>query len=179
MKHIVSILFSALSAAIVFGQTTNAPPLALADAERIALKQHPQIAQANYLVPAAQEAVTETRAGFFPSVSLVGDAVAADDQGTRILAGGLNNPTVYDRAAGGIQASQLITDFGRTANLTASSKYQAQAESQNANATREQVLLGVDVSYFDAVEARAVLNVAQQTLFTRQTLLDQITALAT
>jgi outer membrane protein len=178
MKRIVSILFGVLSAAIVFGQTTNAP-LTLTNAEQIALKQHPQIAQANYLVLAAQEAVTETRAGYYPNVSLVGDAVAADDQGTRILAGGLNNPSVYDRAAGGVQASQLITDFGRTANLTASSKYQAQAENQNANATREQVLLGVDVSYFDAVEAQAVLNVAQQTLATRQTLYRQITALAT
>jgi outer membrane protein len=178
MKCLVLILFGVLSVAVVFGQTSNTS-LSLSDAERIALKQHPQIAQANYLVLAAQEAVTETRAGFFPSVSLVGDAVTADDQGTRILAGGLNNPSVYDRAAGGVQASQLITDFGRTANLTASSKYQAQAESQNASATREQVLLGVDVSYFDAVEARAVLNVAQQTLSTRQTLLDQITALAT
>ncbi|HXB60982.1 MAG TPA: TolC family protein, partial [Candidatus Acidoferrales bacterium] len=179
MKLIVSILFSALSVAVVFGQTTNTPPLTLTNAEQIALKQHPQIARANYLVLAAQEAVTETRAGFFPSVSLVGDAVAADDQGTRILAGGINNPSVYDRAAGGVQASQLITDFGRTANLTASSKYQAQAENQNASATREQVLLGVDISYFNAVEAQAVLNVAQQTFSTRQTLLDQITALAT
>jgi outer membrane protein len=179
MKCFVSILFGSLSAAAVLGQTTNLPPLSLANAEQIALKQHPQIAQANYLMLAAREAVTETRAGFFPSVSLVGDAVAADDQGTRILAGGLNNPSVYDRAAGGVQASQLITDFGRTANLTASSKYQAQAESQNANATREQVLLGVDVSYFNAVEAQAVLNVAQQTISTRRTLLDQITALAT
>lgn len=179
MKLIVSILFSALSAAVVFGQITNTPPLTLTNAEQIALKQHPQIARVNYLVLAAQEAVTETRAGFFPSVSLVGDAVAADDQGTRILAGGINNPSVYDRAAGGVQASELITDFGRTANLTASSKYQAQAENQNASATREQVLLGVDVSYFNAVEAQAVLNVAQQTLSTRLTLLDQITALAT
>jgi outer membrane protein len=179
MKRIVSFLFSAWSTAVVFGQTTNALPLTLTNAEQIALKQHPQIRQANYLVLAAQEVVTETRAGYFPNVSLVGDAMAADDQGTRILAGGLNNPSVYDRAAGGVQASQLITDFGRTANLTASSKYQARAESQNASATREQVLLGVDVSYFDAVEAQAVLNVAQQTLSTRQTLLEQITALAT
>jgi outer membrane protein len=179
MKCLVTFLFSALSAPVVFGQTNMPPPLTLTNAEQIALKQHPQIAQANYLVLAAQEAVTETRAGFFPKISLVGDAVAADDQGTRILAGGINNPSVYDRAGGGVQASQLITDFGRTANLTASSKYQAQAENQNANATREQVLLGVDTSYFNGVEAHAVLNVAQQTLDTRQTLLDQITALAT
>jgi outer membrane protein len=165
---------------VVFSQTTNVPAaLNINDAENIALKQHPQIAQANYLTLAAQEAVTETRAGYYPNVSLVGDAVVADDQGTRILAGGLNNPTIYDRAAGGVQASQLITDFGRTANLAASSKYQAQAQGQSANATREQVILNVDVSYFNAAEAQAVLHVAQQTFDTRRALLDQITALAT
>jgi outer membrane protein len=94
------------------------------------------------------------------------------------MAGGLNNPSVYDRGAGGLAVSQLITDFGHTANLTASSKFQAQAESQNANATREQVLLQVNVSYFGALEAQAVLHVAQQTFDTRQLLLDQVSLLA-
>jgi outer membrane protein len=176
----ITLSFCTLFAFVALGDTTNAPvALSINDAESIALKQHPQIAQANYLTLAAQEAVTETRAGYYPNVSIVGSAMVADDQGTRILAGGLNNPSIYDRAAGGVQASQLITDFGRTANLSASSKYQAQAQSQTANATREQVLLNVDVSYFDAAEAQAVLRVAQQTFDTRRTLLDQITALAT
>lgn len=181
MKRIaIALSFCSLFAFVAFGDTSNAPvTLNISDAERIALKQHPQIAQANYLTLAAHEALTEARAGYYPNVGLVGDAVAADDQGTRILAGGLNNPSLYDRAAGGVQASQLITDFGRTANLAASSKYQAQAQSQSANATREQVLLNVDVSYFDAAEAQAVLRVARQTFDTRRTLLDQITALAT
>ena len=181
MKLVFSILFfGALSVFIALGDTTNAlPSLTLADAEQIALKQHPQIAQANYLTLAAQEAVTEARSGFFPNANLYANAVGTDDPGTRILAGGLNNPSVFGRGAGGVAVSQLITDFGRTANLTASSKYQAQAQSQSANATREQVLLGVDASYFGAIEAQAVLRVAQQTLDTRQALLDQITALAT
>ncbi len=181
MKRTILILsFGVLFASVALGDMTNAPSvLTLADAEQIALKEHPQIARANYLVLAAQEAVTETRAGFFPTANIYGDAVAASSQGTRILAGGLNNPSVYDRVAGGVQASQLITDFGHTANLTASSKYQARAESQNANATREQVLLEVDTSYFGAIQAQAVLRVARQTFDSRQTLLEQITALAT
>jgi len=95
------------------------------------------------------------------------------------MAGGLNNPSVFDRAAGGLGISQLITDFGRTANLTASSRFQAQAENQNANVTREQVLLQADTAYFNALAAQAVLRVAQQTFTTRQLLLDQVTALAT
>ncbi|HTV39823.1 MAG TPA: TolC family protein [Candidatus Sulfotelmatobacter sp.] len=180
MKRIALIVISCAWSAVGFGQTTNVPAfLTLADAEKIALQYHPQIKQANYLLLAAQEAVKETRSGYFPTVNLYATAAGVTSEGARITAGYLNNPSVYDRAAGGAQVSQLITDFGRTANLTASSRYQAQAEGQNANATREQVLLQVDAGYFGVLAAQAVLRVAQQTLDTRQTLLDQITALAT
>lgn len=180
MKQIILTLVVCALCVTGFGQTTNVPALlTLANAEKIALQYHPQIKQANYLLLAAQEAVKETRSGYFPTVNLYADAVGATSEGARITAGGLNNPSVYDRAAGGGQINQLITDFGRTANLTASSKYQARAEGENANETREQVLLQVDGSYFGALEAQAVLRVAHQTFDTRKTLLDQITALAT
>ena len=158
---------------------TNAPaPLTLADAQSLALKNHPQIAAANYRALAAQEVVTETRARFFPNVNAYANAVGAENEDARILAGGLNNPSIYDRLAGGLAVNQLITDFGRTANLTASSKLQAQAGRQNANATREQVLLQVNVAYFGSLGAQAVLQVAQQTVDTRQVLLDQVSVLA-
>ena len=164
--------------ALAAGTTNPAPVLTLADAQKLALRNHPQIASANYLALAAQEAYKQTRAGFFPQANAYADAVAANDQGTRILAGGLNNPAVFDRAAGGVEVSQLITDFGQTANLTASSRLQAQAENQNANATREQVLLQANVNYFAVLAAQAVLHVAQQTVDTRQLLLDQVTLLS-
>jgi outer membrane protein len=155
------------------------PTLTLTNAQALALRLHPQIASANYILLAAQEVVKETRAGYFPQVNLYGTAVGANQEGTRILAGGLNNPSIYDRAAGGLQVNQLLTDFGRTLNLTASSKLQAEAENQNLETTREQVLLQVDTSYFGALGAQAVLHVAQQTLATRQFVLDQVTELAT
>jgi outer membrane protein len=151
----------------------------LADAQKLALHNHPQIAAANYRARAAEQAVKEARAGYFPTANLYATAVGAGSDNTRIMAGGLNNPSVFDRAAGGLAVNQLITDFGRTANLTASSKLQAQAASQNVNTTREQVLLQVDTGYFGALQAQAVLHVAQQTLDTRQLLVDQVTALAT
>jgi outer membrane protein len=181
MKRIILAVFvcASFAANILAVETTNAPTiLTLPEATRLALQNHPQIASANYRALAALETVKESRAGFFPKADLYADAVGASDEGTRILAGGLNNPSVYDRAAGGLAVRQLITDFGRTANLTASSKFQAQAETQNANATREQVLLQVNVSYFSALEAQAVLHVAQQTVDTRQMLLDQVSLLA-
>jgi len=161
------------------GETNSLPTLTLTNAQALALRLHPQIASANYLLLAAQEVVKEARSGYFPQVNLYGTAVGANQEGTRILAGGLNNPSVYDRAAGGLQVNQLITDFGRTANLTASSKFQAEAQNQELEVTREQVLLQVDTGYFGALGAQAVLQVALQTLATRQLLLDQVTELAT
>lgn len=182
MKHILFIMPFCLvmcAGRLNASQTNDVPSLTLLDARQLALKNHPQIAAANYLALAAQEAATETRAGYFPEVNLYGNAVGANEEGTRIMAGGLNNPSVYDRAAGGLEARQLITDFGRTANLTASSKLQAQAQNQNLQLTREQVLLQVDTGYYSALAAQAVLRVAQQTYDTRRLLLDQVSALAT
>ena len=179
MKNVSLILLGGLLGInLVLADGTNTL-LTLADGQAVALRNHPQVAEANYRALAAAEVVKETRSGYFPTANLYATAAGAEDSDTRILAGGLNNPSVLDRAAGGVEVSQLITDFGRTANLTASSKLQAQAASQNVNATREQVLLQVDTSYFGVLQAQAVLHVAQQTLDTRQLLVDQVTALAT
>ena len=166
------------SNALAQTNTSVSSVLTLANAQKLALQNHPQIAAANYRALAAQEVVTETRAGFFPNVNAYANAVGAENEDARILAGGLNNPSIYDRLAGGLAVNQLITDFGRTANLAASSKLQAQAEKQNANATREQVLLQVNVVYFGTLGAQAVLHVAEQTVDTRQLLLDQVSVLA-
>lgn len=160
-------------------ETNAVRTLTLVDAENLALKNHPQIAAANYRALAAQEAIVESRSGFFPNVNLYGTAAGANTEGARIMAGSLNNPSVFSRVAGGLEINQLLTDFGRTANLTASSEYQAKAEGQNLELTREQVLLQVDTTYYSTLEAQAVLRVARQTFDTRQLLLDRVTALAT
>lgn len=181
MKHLVRILLylSLGISELAVGQTNAIPTLTLAEAKKLALRNHPQIAAANYLALAAQEAVVENRSGFFPDVNLYGTAAGANTEGARIMAGSLNNPSVFSRVAGGLEINQLLFDFGRTANLTASSEYQAKAEAQNLTLTREQVLLQVDTTYFHTLEAQAVLRVTRQTFDTRQLLLDQVTALAT
>ena len=73
--------------------------------------------------------------------------------------------------------TQLLTDFGRTTNLVASANYAAKAEDQNAVATKEQILLAVDQAFYGALQAQAVLAVAQQTVKARQTVTDQVEAL--
>jgi outer membrane protein len=78
----------------------------------------------------------------------------------------------------GVVISQLITDFGRTANLTSAAKLRTRAEEEAAANTKAQVLLLTDTAYFEGLRASAVLKVAEQTFATREVLLDQVSALA-
>jgi len=94
-----------------------------------------------------------------------------------ISAGALNNPIIYTRAAGGTAVSQLITEFGYTTNLVASSRLQAKADEQNALATKESILLAVDQASYNALQTHAVLRVAEQTVASRQLTADQVSAL--
>jgi outer membrane protein len=159
---------------------SGSPPqtLTLDQAHAIALQNHPGIGAADYRAQAANEVYRQARSGLLPQVNLYGSVVQAESANTRIMAGGLNNPSVFNRAAVGAGVSQLITDFGRTSNLAASSKLEASAESQNAQTTREQVLLEVDRNYFGVLQAQALQNVAKQTVDTRQLLLDRVSILA-
>lgn len=156
----------------------DSEPLTLAQAHGIALQNHPDIAAAGYRAQAEQQVFVQTRSGLLPQVNVYGSAVHADSENTRLMAGGLNNPSVFSRTAFGAGVSQLITDFGRTSNLVAGAKLAAGAADQTALATRAQVLLEVDRNYFGVLEAQAIEDVARQTLNTRQLLVDRVTVLA-
>jgi outer membrane protein len=73
--------------------------------------------------------------------------------------------------------NQLITDLGRTGSLVANARLQAQAAAQTTQATRFDIILGVNRAYFGVLESQALVRVAQETVAARQTLTDQVTAL--
>jgi outer membrane protein len=150
--------------------------LSLKQAETLAVQNNPQISVARLTALAAQQVTREVRSSLWPAATTNLTGVDSRDN-SRITAGGLNNPIIYRRAAAGVTVSQLITDFGRTTNLTASADFAAKAENQNAMATKEQILLAVDQAFYSALQAHAVLAVAQQTVSARQTVSDQAEAL--
>ena len=166
---------------MVLGQQPDASAgilvhLSVKDAEAIALKNNPAISVARLNALASQQTVREVRSSLWPQANANFTAVDARDN-SRITAGGLNNPIIYTRAAAGMSVSQLITDFGRTSNLVASARLQAEAEEQNSRATKDDVLLAVDEAFYNALQTHAVLRVAEQTVASRQLLSDQVSAL--
>ena len=150
--------------------------LTLADAEKLALKNNPRIAVGRLLALAQNQVTRETRADEMPFIT--GNITAVDaHEGSRVTAGSLNNPIIYQRAAGGITLSQLITDFGRTRNLVGSAEFRAKAQADAADATAAEITLAVDLAFYRTLGSQSVLNVANATVRARQTTVDQITAL--
>jgi outer membrane protein len=150
--------------------------LTLPEAEQIALKNNPQIAQAQFEARAYEEITREFRAAYFPT--LEGDVTAVGaDSGSRLAAGALNNPVVYNRIGTGVIANELISDFGRTRSLVQSAALRARSQEQEVNYTKADILLRTDAAYLGVLRSRALRGVAQETVKARQDVADQVTAL--
>ena len=183
---LASIFLSILFIAPLRAQTPASPPaapsasvgreLTLAQAETLALKNNPQITMGRLRALVAHQYVREARSALLPNAYLSVTAVDSNP-GSRLAAGGLNNPILFPRAAAGATVGQLITDFGRSTNLLSSSESQAKAEDQNSAATTAQIILAVDQSFYNVLDTKALVVVAQQTVDSRQLLVDKIKAL--
>jgi len=156
----------------------QAPPtLTLQQAEMMAVQNHPQIQAAQNEAAFTNQQIVEARSAYFPTVNADVTGSGAN-YGARIGAGFITDSRLFNRFGAGFNFTQLITDLGRTKNLVASSRLQAQASAQNVQATRFDVLLQVNRAYFDVLHAQALIKTAQETIRTRQTLLNQVTQLA-
>jgi len=154
----------------------SGPELTLAEAEKIALRNNPSIGIAHLLQLGSAQVIRESRAGELPSAEANLTAVDAHDN-SRLTAGALNNPVVYNRAAAGVTVRQLITDFGRTRSLIKNSQLEARAGVENERATVQEITLAVDQAFYQALTAQQVLKVAQETVQARQATGQQIGAL--
>ena len=158
------------------GESATEESLTLQQAEAIAIRSNPQITVGKLRALQAREFVREARSALLPTANLNVTGVDSNP-GSRMAAGSLTNPILFPRAAAGATVNQLITDFGRTTNLVSSSQFHAKAEDQNAIATQQDILLAVDEAFYNTLETHALLQVAEDTVKTRQTLVDQVQAL--
>jgi len=177
MKKII-VIAAALTASLpgLLPAQAPGPQLSLQDARAMALKNHPQILASQALYLRSNQITTEVRSAYYPALN--GDITGAQaNLNSRIGAGVLNDPRLFNHFGSGVTLSQLITDSGRTPNLVANAKFQAQASQANYQATRFDVILGVDQAYYEVLLSQQLIDVAQQTVATRQSVVDQVTQL--
>lgn len=149
------------------------PRLTQADAEKMAVKNNPRVSIAHLLALAQHQVVRETKAAELPT-GVASITAEEAENASRISAGSLTASRLFEHAGAGGGFTQLITDFGRTTNLVASSKLQEKAQNANALATNEDIVLAADQAFFNALQAQALLKVAEQNVSTRQTTEKQI-----
>jgi outer membrane protein len=155
----------------------NPSAVSLAEAQQIALRNHPRIASAALAAEASGFAAKEVRSAYYPTLSGNVTGVGSEHNST-LSAGALTTSSIFSRAATGFTASQLVTDFGRTASLEQSAKLHNAAQNQNVTNIRAQVLIEVQQTYYQALASESVLKVAQATLDLRRLTLRQVGALA-
>lgn len=151
--------------------------LTIEEAREMALNNHPAIAALRYGAEAADQLPLQVRAALAPQVSSGTVASAANPDG-RFAFQGLNSPLLISRAATGVQLSQLLTDFGRTSLLAESASLRAAGQRERVRASRLEILTAVDRAFYSVLRARQILRVAEETLKARQTVVDQVEALA-
>ena len=153
--------------------TTVKDQLTRLQAEQMALRNNPRISVSKLLTLAQHQVVREARSAELPTANGNITAEKALD-GSRISAGSLTASRLLTHAGAGAGVTQLITDFGRTHNLVLTQKLQERAANANALATQEEVVLATDQAFYDALTAQAVLQVAKQTVATRQATESQV-----
>jgi len=149
------------------------PRLTRAEAEQMAIKNNPRVSIGRLLALAQHQVARETRAAQLPTATGSITAMDAKD-GSRISSGSLTASRLIEHAGAGGNFTQLITDFGKTSNLVASSKLLEKARNARALATTEDIVIATDQAFYNALEAQALVKVAQQNVDTRQTTQTQV-----
>ena len=164
------------SAAAPSEASPAAPQLTRTEAEQMAIKNNPRVSVGHLLALAQHQVVRETRAAELPTATGSITAVDAED-GSRLSAGPLTASRLVQHAGAGGGFTQLITDFGRTRSLVASSKLQEKSRDADALATTEDIVLATDQAFYNALQAQALLKVATQNVDTRHATQTQINEL--
>ena len=175
----IAFLFLLLSTNLsVFADQKGGNHLSLSDARARALANHPRISAAELKALAAQSVISQARAPFFPFVNANLTKVESFTENTRIAAGGMNNPVIFDRVAVGVAINQLITDFGRTFHQLEGSKLRSRAEAEATRGARNLLLLQVSTNFYAVLQQQELVQVALKTLATRKAVLEQVSELA-
>ncbi len=149
------------------------PQLTLEQAEQLAIRNNPRVSVGKLLALAQHEVYREAKSAEMPIASAAITGVDSEEA-SRIGAGSLTSSRLLRHAGAGADLTQLIYDFGHTHNLVLSRKLEEKASNASALATTEEIVLAADQAFYNALIAQTELNVALQTVNTRQTTETQV-----
>ncbi|HKU40318.1 MAG TPA: TolC family protein [Polyangiales bacterium] len=128
----------------------------------------PELAQAKTSVAAAEARADIARSPLLPQLSgSMGYTRSTFNSSVETAAAAARSRDSLDTRgqwSAGLRVSQLVYDFGQTRNGLRAAQASARAQVENARGTARDVEYGVRGAFLDAAAARALVQVAQETL---------------
>ena len=160
----------------------DGPALSLDQAVARALKNQPQIQQAQASTDAARARADQAFSGLMPQVTGVGTysrstsnfAPSPGSVPSQLQSSRSANFKTSDYFNFGLTGSILVYDFGQTRGRWHAAEANVDSQEASLYATRTQIVLSVRTAYFQARAQKALLDVAQQTLSNQDKHLQQI-----
>ena len=147
--------------------------LTLQECINIALQKNPQIkiAEGNYEFNSSS--LTETRSSLYPQLSF--QSGLTRNGGTSFI-GPIVREGYYNNFFYGIQANQLIFDFGKSYTRVSASADLKYAAEQDLISTKQNLILSTETSFFNFLQANRINEVSQEVLKQTQEHLKQAEA---
>ncbi len=142
-------------------QTSPPGTLTMESAIQLAMDNSPAIKSSASNARAASAGLTVTESAYYPSIG--GSAAATHTDGWFVF-----NPSItpktqsYNNYTTGVALSQLIYDFGKTGSRVSASDFLNEASKKDLSATRNLVVMNVEVAYLALLQAGRIVKVSEE-----------------
>lgn len=146
----------------------QASVLRLEDAVRIALENHPSLRAAFGRIGAQEAVLGQQIAAYYPTLSLSNVYSTRTTQGTTGT-----SPEGFDFFSSQASFNLTLYNFGKREGAVQSARETLGSVNYNYKTTADSVVLGVKQAYFAYLQARALVNVREETVKNRELLVRQ------
>jgi TolC family type I secretion outer membrane protein len=141
------------------GSPTAPLKLTLSEATALALRQQPTLRSAQGSLTAAQARVPQAKSAYYPRVDL-----QAGVQTSEVKSSSTDKRTRSESTFATLLGRQLIYDFGKTAALVDEARAGSRVASGELERVRDLVVQNVRQAYFNLLQARRLVGVADAAL---------------
>ena len=147
------------------GQQSEPEVLTLEQAERMALENHPGVRAANERIKVQEAVLERAKAGYYPTAGVRGSYENKPFN---------ENPNADENLFNTMaQLSWVVSDFGRRDGMVRQQEDTLEARRFSGKTSTEEVVFTVRRGFFDYLRARALVQVEQDTVKDRETLVRQ------
>ncbi len=155
-------------AATQLAQPKDANVLTLDEALLTALANHPSLSAARERVAAQQAVLGQQVAAYYPTISATDQYRTTTEAGTTGI-----SPTGFDFFNSQLTFNMILYNFGKREGAVQAARETLSATDYNYKTAVDAVVLGVKQAYYAYLQAKAIVNVREDTVKSRDLLVKQ------